>query len=58
MVDLQRLRQSTWIAMTVFGMLLRGVMPSIADAEIGLSLFHRANTGPLITGIITATAIA
>jgi len=50
--------QSTWIAMTVFGMLLRGVMPSIADPEMGLSLFHRANTGPLITGIITADIFA
>jgi len=50
--------QSTWIAMTVFGMALRGVMPSIADAEMGLSVFHRANTGPLITGIISADIFA
>jgi len=50
--------QSTWIAMTVFGMALRGVMPSIADAEMGLSTFHRANTGPLITGIIMADIFA
>ena len=50
--------QSTWIAMTVFGMALRGVMPSIADAETGLSVFHRANTGPLITGIISADIFA
>jgi len=39
-------------------MALRGVMPSIADAEMGLSVFHRANTGPLITGIISADIFA
>ncbi|HKD81387.1 MAG TPA: hypothetical protein VKH81_16955 [Candidatus Angelobacter sp.] len=50
--------QSTWIAMTIFGMALRGVMPAIADPETGLSLFHRANTGPLITGIIAADVFA
>ena len=50
--------QSTWIAMTVFGMALRGVMPAIADPETGLSLFHRSNTGPLITGIIAADVFA
>jgi sodium/proline symporter len=50
--------QSTWIAMTVFGIVLRGVMPGIADPEMGLSLFHRANTGPLITGIISADIFA
>jgi len=50
--------QSTWIAMTVFGIALRGVMPGIADPEMGLSLFHRANTGPLITGIISADIFA
>lgn len=50
--------QSTWIAMTVFGMALRGVMPAIADPEIGLSLFHRSHTGPLITGIIAADVFA
>jgi sodium/proline symporter len=50
--------QSTWIAMTVFGMALRGVMPGIADPEMGLSLFHRSNTGPIITGIISADVFA
>ncbi len=44
--------------MTVFGMALRGVMPAIADPETGLSLFHRSNTGPLITGIIAADVFA
>jgi Na+/proline symporter len=50
--------QSTWIAMTVFGMMLRGIMPSIADPETGLSLFHRSTTGPVITGIIVADIFA
>jgi sodium/proline symporter len=50
--------QSTWIAMTLFGVALRGVMPGIADPEMGLSLFHRSNTGPLITGIISADIFA
>jgi sodium/proline symporter len=50
--------QSTWIAMTVFGIALRGVMPGIADPEEGLSLFHRTHTGPIITGIIVADIFA
>ncbi len=50
--------QSTWIAMTVFGMALRGVMPALLDPEKGLVLFHRSNTGPIITGIIVADIFA
>jgi Na+/proline symporter len=50
--------QFTWIAMTIFGIALRGVMPAIGDPEMGLSLFHRSNTGPLITGIIAADIFA
>jgi Na+/pantothenate symporter len=50
--------QFTWISMTVFGMVLRGVMPSIADPERGLSLFFRANTGPFFTGVISADIFA
>jgi Na+/pantothenate symporter len=50
--------QFTWIAMTVFGIALRGVMPAITDPEMGLSLFHRSYTGPLITGIIAADIFA
>jgi Na+/proline symporter len=50
--------QSTWITMTVFGMILRGIMPAIADPETGLSLFHRSTTGPIITGIIAADIFA
>ena len=50
--------QSTWIAMTAFGIALRGVMPGIADPEMGLSIFHHSNTGPVITGIISADIFA
>lgn len=50
--------QSTWIAMTAFGIALRGVMPGLADPEMGLSIFHREMTGPIITGIIAADIFA
>jgi len=50
--------QSTWIAMTSFGIILRGVMPGIADPETGLSLFFQNNIGPLITGLIFADVYA
>ncbi|CAG0956948.1 Osmoregulated proline transporter OpuE [Phycisphaerales bacterium] len=50
--------QVTWIAMTAFGIALRGVMPTLDDPETGLSAFHRATTGPLITGIIAADIFA
>ncbi len=50
--------QSTWIAMTAFGVALRGVMPGLTDPETGLSAFHRAMTGPIITGIIAADVFA
>ena len=50
--------QITWVAMTAFGVTLRGVMPGLADPETGLSVFHRMNTGPVITGIIAADIFA
>jgi sodium/proline symporter len=50
--------QFTWIAMTVFGVILRGVMPGIADAETGLSVFTAQNLGALATGIIAADIFA
>jgi sodium/proline symporter len=50
--------QGTWISMTVFGILLRGIMPSISDPEMGLSLFFRSETGAIFTGIITADIFA
>lgn len=50
--------QATWLAMTGFGIALRGVMPALDDPEMGLSVFHRSTTGPLITGIIAADIFA
>lgn len=50
--------QFTWISMTLFGVILRGVMPAIADPEMGLSVFFRSHTGAIFTGIITADIFA
>jgi Na+/pantothenate symporter len=50
--------QGTWISMTLFGMVLRGVMSSLPDPEMGLSVFFRTNTGAILTGIITADIFA
>lgn len=50
--------QFTWISMTVFGMVLRGVMPGLADPEIGLSIFFQQNIGAVATGIIFADIYA
>jgi Na+/proline symporter len=50
--------QFTWIAMTVFGVVLRGVMPGITDAETGLSAFFQQNIGAVLTGIIVADVFA
>jgi sodium/proline symporter len=50
--------QFTWIAMTVFGVVLRGVMPGIVDAETGLSVFFQQNVGAFLTGIIVADVFA
>jgi len=50
--------QGTWLAMTGFGVLLRGVMPGIADPETGLSVFFQHNLGAIPTGIIAADVFA
>jgi Na+/proline symporter len=50
--------QSTWISMTVFGIVLRGVQPGIADPETGLSLFFQTSVGAVATGIIFADVFA
>lgn len=50
--------QFTWISMTGFGVLLRGVMPGIADPEMGLSLFFQSNVHAIATGIIVADVFA
>lgn len=50
--------QFTWMAMTGFGILLRGVMPGLSDPEMGLSLFVQQNLGAVATGIIFADIYA
>ena len=46
--------QFTWASMTIFGILLRGIMPDVSEPEAGLSLFIRAYFFPIATGIIVA----
>ncbi len=50
--------QFTWISMSIFGMILRGVQPGIADPETGLSLFFLTSVGAVATGIIFADVFA
>lgn len=50
--------QYTWIAMTGFGVVLRGVMPTLADGETGLASFFAAEMPPVLTGIIVADIFA
>lgn len=50
--------QFTWIAMTLFGVYLRGVMPGLSDPETGLSRFFQAKVDPLLTGVILADVFA
>ena len=50
--------QFTWIAMTLFGVLLRGVMPGISDPETGLSVFFQQHVTAVATGIIFADVYA
>ena len=50
--------QFTWIAMTVFGILLKGVIPDLKDPEIGLSTFFHDRFGAIVTGIIAADIFA
>ena len=50
--------QGTWVAMTVFGILLRGVIPGLADPETGLSAFFSAKMNPFLAGVIFADIFA
>lgn len=50
--------QYTWVAMTLFGVLLRGVMPGLKDGETGLAVFFSNFMPPLLTGIIIADIFA
>jgi len=46
--------QLTWATMTVFGVLLRGVMPDLPDPEQGLTLFVSATLPPILVGLVVA----
>lgn len=50
--------QFTWISMTLFGVILRGIMPDISDPETGLSIFISTYFGSILTGIIVADIFA
>lgn len=50
--------QFTWVTMTLFGVVLRGVMPDLAEPEAGLSLFFNAKMGAIATGLIVADVFA
>ena len=50
--------QFTWLAMTGFGMVLRGVMPGLQDPEMGLSVFFQDKVNAFATGIIAADIFA
>jgi Na+/proline symporter len=46
--------QLTWATMTIFGVILRGVMPDISDPEKGLTVFVAAALPPALVGLIVA----
>jgi sodium/proline symporter len=50
--------QFTWIGMTVFGVLLRGIMPNISDPEAGLSVFFQQHLVGIVVGVIVADIFA
>ncbi len=46
--------QLTWATMTLFGVLLRGVMPNLPDPEKGLTVFVSATLPAVFVGLILA----
>jgi len=50
--------QFTWLAMQVFGILLRGVMPGISEPEAGVSIYFQHNVNAVITGLVVADVFA
>ena len=50
--------QFTWVSMTIFGILLRGVMPGIEDPEQGFGIFFQSYFPGLIAGIVIADIFA
>ncbi len=50
--------QFTWIAMTLFGVILKGILTDLDDPEMGLSIFFVTHLSPILTGIIVADIFA
>lgn len=50
--------QFTWISMTIFGILLKGIEPNLADPEAGFGIYFREHAHWLVTGIIIADIFA
>lgn len=46
--------QFTWISMTIFGILLRGIVPEMADPEAGLSYFAKNYLSSIGFGLVLA----
>lgn len=50
--------QSNWMAMTLFGIILRTIIPDIPDPEQGLPLFAEMNLSPVVLGIVAGGIFA
>ncbi len=50
--------QYTWFVMTVFGVILRGVMPEIEDPEQGFAVFFQIHFPGVVAGIVLADIFA
>lgn len=48
----------TWVGMTLFGILVRGIMPGLSDGEIALAAFFNSGFPPIISGIVLAGIFA
>ena len=50
--------QATWITMALFGLMMKVLLPDIADPEQALPLFAKANLHPVFAGAIMAGIFA
>lgn len=50
--------QATWITMVLFGLMMKVLLPDIADPEQALPLFAKANLHPVFAGAIMAGIFA
>ena len=50
--------QTNWVAMTLFGIILRTIMPDIPDPEQGLPVFAEMNLSPVVLGIVAGGIFA